>query len=560
MIHASWLLNGSLASQLGSLSYTMKIDHESLRKHVAHIEARIPSSSFPSISFETYAWFGEVYLEIPISNVSSTDESGRPLEVSFSKSLQDWGVKRTWSVTRRSATLVIFKYDISFEYYISRIQSYAGYIGSDYALGVGAFTFLVPSNFSPNKIEVKFDLPEGWMAITPWECDKDHYVVSSIDELATATFGLGNFQVFHRVIGETNVTIATYRAWGNFAGECIANFSFTAFEYVRNLFGKSPRKKYLAVYCPPAEDGRDISGWAEGSGSQGIAVWGGWGLQEGIGWKRPFLHRVIHIWNEFPPYGMQAKTTTPDWTNWFLEGSTDYYAFDKALIHLGVLSNHRVLADFFKTYMSQYLGTRYDAPVAEAYNFVNDPERYFFLMYRKGALICFLLDSLIQRKTAGNASFDDVMRLLYEKFGNMHGIYTNRDIQKIAQQLLNEDLSAFFNNYVYGKTKLPFLLQEDDLTVDWAEFLQRVKISSITLTVTATTASSTLRTKSVSTKTSNILTTLQTTTTLETQVVASTFMKPPGVFSFQVVVIIVTAFTIVIVTLHFWRHKRYIHN
>ena len=539
------------------LSYTLRIDDESLQRRVAHVEAQVSGSSSFSVSFATYAWFGEMYLETPISNVNATDEKGAPLKVSFSQSRKDWGVKRVWSVTRGSAALVLFKYDISFDYYIDRIQSYSGYIGSDYALGVGAFTFLVPSNFSPAQIEVRFDLSTSWTAVSPWEYVEGHYGVASIDELATATFGLGNLQVFDRVIGGTNVTIATYRGWGDFAGEQIAKFSFTAFEYVANLFGTSPHKKYLAVYCPPAKDGRDISGWAEWSESQGIAVWGGWGWQEGTGWKRPFLHRVIHIWNAFPPYEMQAKTTTPDWTNWFLEGSTDYYAWDKALIHLGVLSNHLVLADFFETYTSQYLGTRYDVPVAEAYNFVNDPDRYFFLMYQKGALICYLLDSLLQRITAGNVSFDDVMRLLYEKFGNMHGVYTSHNIQSIAQQLSNQDLSAFFNNYVYGKTKLPLLLQGNDLAVDWPEFLRTVKLSSITLTVAATTTPSTLVTETLASETSTPLTPPRTTTTPESETARTTTVQlVTGVFTTEVLVIMGLAFTSLAVFGVFYLRRR----
>lgn len=556
-VPASRLLSGGPASSVVLLSYTLRIDHESLQKRVAHVEAQVSGSSSFSISFATYAWFGETYLEIPISNVNATDDKEAPLKVGLSQSQQDWGVKRVWTITRGSATLVLFKYDISFEYYIDRIQSYAGYIGSDYALGVGAFTFLVPSNFSPDQIEVRFDLPESWATVSPWEYVEGHYRVVSIDELATATFGLGNLQVFHRVMGGTNVTITTYRTWGDFAGEQISKFSFAAFEYVANLFGTSPRKKYLAVYCPLAKDGKDISGWAEWSQSQGIAVWGGWGLQEGIGWKRPFLHRVIHIWNAFPPYEMMAKTTTPDWTNWFLEGSTDYYAWDKALIHLGVLSNHSVLADFFKDYAGQYLGTRYDVPVAQAYEFVNDPERYMFLMYHKGALVCFLLDSLLQRITAGNVSFDDVMRQLYEKFGNMRGVYTNRNIQNIAQQLSNQDLSAFFYNYVYEKTRLPLLLQGSDLVIDWAEFLRTVKLSSITLTVAVTTASSTLVTEIVTSKTSSVLTTPQTTTTSRGEAVATTPMGLlTGVFSLQVMVIAGFTFIVLVVVGVFYSRRR----
>jgi predicted metalloprotease with PDZ domain len=183
---------------------------------------------------------------------------------------------------------------------------------------------------------------------------------------------LGNFRIFRRTVEGTDLAVATYGGWSDYAKDQLAKYSFTSYEQVVNLFGTNPRKRYLVVYCPPASDGRDISGWAESSQSQGIAVWGGWGWQEGVGWKRPFLHRVIHIWNVFPPFGMQAATRTADWTWWFAEGSADYYAWDRILIKLGVLSSHRILREFFQTYTSQYVGTRYDVPVAEAYQFTRE--------------------------------------------------------------------------------------------------------------------------------------------------------------------------------------------
>jgi predicted metalloprotease with PDZ domain len=270
-----------------------------------------------------------------------------------------------------------------------------------------------------------------------------------------------------------------------------------------NLFATNPRKEYLAIFCPPATDGKDISGWAESSQSQGIAVWNweGWDRQSGIGWKRPLLHRVIHIWNAFPPYAMQPKTSTPDWTNWFLEGSTDYYDYDKALIQFQVLSGHSVLAGFFQTYLTRYLGSKYDVPISEAYRFVNEPEQYFFLMYHKGALISFLLDSLLQRLTGNRVSLDDVMRTLYNKFGDMRGTYTNHDIMTIGSALANYDLSRFFNNYVYQNTKLPFLQQNQNLLVDW-QALGQILILNLTLASASVTSLSTVvQTSSIKTPT-----------------------------------------------------------
>jgi len=171
---------------------TLTIDDMSLRNRVGHIQVLVSNSTLPQLSFATSVWLDEIYLPIPVSNVNATDENGNALRAELSESPQAWGVKRVWTITKGSARSVLFRYDISFEYYVDRISSYTGYIGSDYVMGVGAFTFLVPG-FTSDRIEVRFNVPRGWAVAAPWEQTGGFFSVNSVEDLATATFGLGNF-------------------------------------------------------------------------------------------------------------------------------------------------------------------------------------------------------------------------------------------------------------------------------------------------------------------------------------------------------------------------------
>jgi hypothetical protein len=139
----------------------------------------------------------------------------------------------------------------------------------------------------------------------------------------------------------------------------------------------------------------------------------------------------------------------------------------------------------------------------------------------------------------------------------MHGVYTNRDIQNIAQQLSNQDLTTFFGNYVYGKTKLPLLLKGSDLAVDWSELMRAVKLTGITQAVTTTTVSATLTTEAATSETSTLLTLLRTTAMPESETTAVTSVQlGAGAFTTDVLVIAGLTFIVLVVVGVFYLRRR----
>jgi hypothetical protein len=190
-----------------------------------------------------------------------------------------------------------------------------------------------------------------------------------------------------------------------------------------------------------------------------------------------YAHRVFHIWNVFPPTGMQAERTDRDWTWWAAEGIAIYYN-TRAVVDLGYLKGNEQLRDDFNRYLREFLGTKNDAPVAQAFKLWDmSTDAYFFVTYRKGALVSFLMDTLTQKVTNGNKTLDDLMRALYERYGGMKGVYTNRDMIRLLNSITGFDFTIFFNKYVYGKDRLPLKLVPGDLATDWPELLRALKLS-----------------------------------------------------------------------------------
>jgi predicted metalloprotease with PDZ domain len=67
--------------------------------------------------------------------------------------------------------------------------------------------------------------------------------------------------------------------------------------------------------------------------------------------------------------------------------------------------------------------------------------------YLKGELVAFLLDLHIRRATGDQKSLDDVMRLLWARYGDERGVPED-GVEAAAQEVAGTDLSAFFDRSV----------------------------------------------------------------------------------------------------------------
>jgi predicted metalloprotease with PDZ domain len=85
--------------------------------------------------------------------------------------------------------------------------------------------------------------------------------------------------------------------------------------------------------------------------------------------------------------------------------------------------------------------------------------------YTKGEVLALVLDLLIRRETAGRASLDDVLRLMYRRFyvesaASTYYLrgrgYTGEDFERAASEVAGRDLSDFFKRYVRGVERPPY--------------------------------------------------------------------------------------------------------
>jgi predicted metalloprotease with PDZ domain len=71
-------------------------------------------------------------------------------------------------------------------------------------------------------------------------------------------------------------------------------------------------------------------------------------------------------------------------------------------------------------------------------------------VYHKGALAALILDLTLRQLSGHVRSLDDVMRRLYEEFGQTGIGYTEADYQRIVNEVAGRDMQAYFDKFIYG--------------------------------------------------------------------------------------------------------------
>jgi len=75
--------------------------------------------------------------------------------------------------------------------------------------------------------------------------------------------------------------------------------------------------------------------------------------------------------------------------------------------------------------------------------------------YAKGSLVALALDLTIRRATLGNRSLDDVMLVLWQRYGKQAIGVPEDGVERVAMEIAGTDLNEFFALAVYGTEDLP---------------------------------------------------------------------------------------------------------
>ncbi len=186
----------------------------------------------------------------------------------------------------------------------------------------------------------------------------------------------------------------------------------------------------------------------------------------GEGYRR-FLglcsHEYFHLWNvkrirpaAFSPCDLGRENYTRQL--WAFEGITSYYD-DLAMCRSGVITRQEYLELLGQTITRLLSGSgRFRQSLAES-SF--DAWTRFYLQdenspntivsyYTKGALVALALDLTMRLSSDGRCSLDDLMRALWQRWGNAPRGVPEGAIEELAGEIAGVDLAEFFSRFLYG--------------------------------------------------------------------------------------------------------------
>ena len=193
-------------------------------------------------------------------------------------------------------------------------------------------------------------------------------------------------------------------------------------------------------------------------------------------------HEYFHCWNikrikpdAFTPFDLTRECHTE--LLWAFEGITSYYD-DLALVRSGRISPESYLELLGQLITRVHRGTgRLRQTVTESsfdawtrfYKQDENAPNAIVSYYAKGALVALALDLTLRNCTGERKSLDDVMRLLWARYGQTGEGVPEQGIQELAEEVAGQSLADFFERALYSTEDLPLaeLLAPRGVKLQW---------------------------------------------------------------------------------------------
>lgn len=172
-------------------------------------------------------------------------------------------------------------------------------------------------------------------------------------------------------------------------------------------------------------------------------------------------HELFHTWNikqirpvEMLPYDYTRENYFR--TGYVAEGITTYYG-DYLLARCGIFTTEQYFAELNEVLRKHFddFGQYHLSVADSSFELWLDgykpgiPDRKVSI-YHKGCLAALILDVEIRRLTINQKSLDNVMRLLWEEFGKLKIGYSERDYQRLTEQVAGQSLQKYFDEIING--------------------------------------------------------------------------------------------------------------
>jgi predicted metalloprotease with PDZ domain len=370
--------------------------------------------------------------------------------------------KRTWRV-RASGQAVTLRYRV----YCNELTVRTSHLDGTHAYFNGACVFLYTEATRGLEHHVKVDAPAGWRTFCALGQRQEAFVAPDYDTLVDSPFEVGPHTpltftaagVPHEVVVWGDTVQDAERLCADLQRICEAQ---------ARVYGGLPTgmSRYLFLLYL-TDKGR---GGLEHQSSTAL-LFPRAALSTSRGWEDLLTlasHEYFHLWNvkrvkprALVPFDYSQENYTS--LLWAFEGATAYY--DNLFVRrAGLMSEQRYL-----TRLGEALTTLHSVPGRRVQTLADASLLAWVKHYRpdehsansaisyyvKGEVVSALLDLTLRQATGDARGLDDVMRLLWERYGDGSGVPED-GVEAAAREVAGVDLTPFFDRALRSTEELDY--------------------------------------------------------------------------------------------------------
>jgi predicted metalloprotease with PDZ domain len=445
----------TVAEPVAGVAYRLRMPEP--HTHLLHVELAADGVAGPgAVWLVMPSWTPGSYLmrEFPrnVQGFAAEDGGGAPLAWSRAD-------KNTWRVAAPADGRLRVRYAV----YAAEPTVRTSHLDSSHASVNGASVFMYLQGRTDAPATVRVEAPDGWRTTTALpEAEPGVFRAADYDELVDSPLEIGT----HRLIEwEAEGKRHRYALWGrgNLDEDRLVADTTRVIRASNAMFGSLPYPDFtFIVHLASGYGGLEHRNSTVLLGDR----WGfrGTAYEQFIGLV---AHEFFHLWNGkrirpgvLGPFDYTRETYTRDL--WVVEGITTYYT-DLLLLRAGLITSERYLEKLAEA-VSRYLATpgRHEQSLADSsfetwirfYRPDASTPNAQVSYYQKGALVALLLDMEIRDATGGARSLDDVMRGLWERYGEPDVGFAEGAVEALAAEVAGRDLRPFFDAYLRGTAEL----------------------------------------------------------------------------------------------------------
>lgn len=409
------------------------------------------------------SWTPGSYLlrEFPrnVQQFRAEDGHGRPLAWSKTD-------KNRWRIQAVEGEAVRVRYSV----YANELSVRTSHLDAShgYVNGASVFMYVAGREHAPLTLEIA--PPPGWRATTALaEGNGPHtFHASGYDELVDSPIEIGTHELLE---WEVDGIPHRFAIWGrgNYDPDRLVRDTSRIIRAQKTFWGGLPYRRYtFFLHLLPGGYG----GLEHRDSCSLVADRWAFGGREYERFLGLVAHEFFHLWNgkrirpaPLGPFDYTRENYTRNL--WVVEGLTTYYT-DLLLRRSGLITPERYLERLGEaiTRFQALPGRRvqtleessFDAWIKFYRPDAHTPNAQISY-YQKGALIGLLLDLRIREATGNRRSLDDVMRLLWECYGERDTGFPESGpggFEALAEEIASEPLGEFFDAFLRGTDELPY--------------------------------------------------------------------------------------------------------